>query len=123
MIKFGSTKINTQAIIKLDLDKKLMQLNKKTIITTEYRECIILKHKPSNALGIGKNKKDALYNLVLNEKFKKWYNMQIAKIMGYEHLSYEVWLKNTKNIVFEAQKNNKWLELNQNFFSNDYLYI
>jgi len=87
--------------------------------------CIRLKHIDSGVVVTGQshksreqNKKEALNNLIKNEKFLLWHKKKCFELLldkeklkkDYEELCQE------KNFLYEVKINGKWTEVEEDFF-------
>ena len=111
---------NKVIIIKLDDQEKLLTINNLALKVLKKEGYFTFIHRDSNSVGTSKFKYEAYRKLIRSTKFKDWYNLQIAQVLGYDHLTKDRWQKLSKKIIFQVMKNNKWIEINEDFFILDY---
>jgi hypothetical protein len=108
-----------EIIIKLDEQEDLLSIYKQLHIQ-QYEGFYTIIHRNSKSFATSKNKLEAYKTLITSKEFQHWYNKKIAKIFGCDHIKEEKWQAMTANIRFQIMKDQKWLDVNDDFFLKDF---
>jgi protein subunit release factor A len=85
----------------------------------KHQNCVRIHHKESGALVTGQshrerksNTREALKNLIVNPKFKMWYNQKIQEVLLNKSIEQVVdEMMSPEHLAIEVKKEGKWTQI------------